>query len=77
MSDIESVAITLAESTISEKLDSLDRKLDQIITLLLPVNAHTDFVDDLKTACQESRILRSIVRVRAPEPVLTIENNLE
>ena len=59
-----------------ERLDNIEQKLDLIIKLLKPVNAHAPFVDDLKTACQNSRILRSMVpiRDRPMTPPLAIRN---
>jgi len=59
---------------IHERLDTLEGKIDRIIELLIPVNAHAPFVDDLKSACQTSMFLRRIVPVRE-EINLLLENN--
>ena len=56
----------------NERLIKLEKKIDYIIELLEPVNAHAPFVEDLKTACQQSRVLRSIIRVRDDTPQLAL-----
>lgn len=62
------------DNEINQRLDRLEEKIDKIIELLIPVNAHAPFVDDLKTACQSSMVLRRLVPVRN-DNTLMIENN--
>lgn len=62
------------DNEINQRLDILEEKIDRIIKLLIPVNAHAPFVDDLKTACQSSMVLRRLVPVRS-DSTLMIENN--
>lgn len=57
----------------NERLNQIEEKLDRIIELLVPVNAHAPFVDDLKNACQSSMILRRFIPVNN-NPLL-IESN--
>ena len=62
------------DNEINQRLDRLEEKIDKIIELLIPINAHAPFVDDLKTACQSSMVLRRLVPVRN-DNTLMIENN--
>lgn len=48
------------------QLDRIEKKLDKVIELLIPVNEHAPFVGDLKEAVQNSMVLRRIVPVRSP-----------
>jgi hypothetical protein len=41
----------------SERLDQIDKKLDQIIQLIQPVHAHASWVDSLKKKLSSLRIL--------------------
>ena len=60
-------------TAIESKLDGVQEKLDYIIALLKPVNAHSAFVTDLENSCQNNRILRSMVTLRPrTETTLTI-----
>ena len=47
------------------QLDRIEKKLDKVIELLIPVNQHAPFVDDLKQAVENSMVLRRIVPVRS------------
>ena len=40
------------------RIDNLDQKIDEILALLRPVSAHAGFVDDLKQALYNSKIVR-------------------
>lgn len=40
------------------RIDNLDNKIDEILVLLRPVSSHAEFVDDLKQALHNSKIVR-------------------
>ena len=45
---------------ISERLDILEEKIDEILFLLRPVSKHAAFVDDLKYVFNNSKILKTL-----------------
>ena len=53
---------------IENRLDRLEKKIDLLIELLRPVNAHASFVDDLKTACKTNRLLKTVITVSEDHP---------
>lgn len=45
---------------LNERIDVLEEKLDEILTLLRPVSSHSEFVGDLKNVFNNSRIFRTL-----------------
>ena len=56
------------------RMNKIEEQNKEILTLLKPVHAHASFVDDLKHACYNNRLLKAFMPAKENES-LAIENN--
>ena len=59
---------------IKEQLNRIEQQNEEILRLLRPVHSHSEFVDDLKTACYNNRLLKSFMPVKQENNNLLIED---
>jgi len=60
--------------SMDDRMNKIEEQNKEILTLLRPVHAHASFVDDLKHACYNNRLLKAFMPTKESEQ-LVIEYN--